>query len=115
MQCPPFFSLGPKYVSCREILPKTVLNNQCTILGPSLTVDIKPKGVWSNDIAVVLDDPFDAEWAALATRENVSPATGLDKSYPLTIESPSSTNPFTNTPSQLQNASSGVKAFELQM
>ena len=86
------------------------------ITGPPSTDDIKSKGAWSNnDIAIVLDDPFDAEWAALATRENASPATGLDKSQKLTMESPSSTNPFTNSSSQLQNASSSVKAFELQL
>ena len=78
------------------------------------TVDIKPKPLWSNEIAVVLDDPFDAEWAALATRENVSPSTGLDKSHELMHSTPS-TNPFASTPSQLQNSSSAVKAFELQM
>ena len=32
-------------------------------------------------MAVVLDDPFDAEWAALATREkNPSPASGMENS-----------------------------------
>ena len=65
---------------------------------------------------MVLDDPFDAEWAALATREHVTPTTGVEKSHELNRESPSSTNPFTNAPSQLQNnSSSAIKAFELQM
>ena len=77
-------------------------------------VDIKAKGIWSNDIAVVLDDPFDAEWAALATRDSTSPATDLDKSHKFSIEA-TSTNPFTNSPTPLQNSSSAVKAFELQM
>jgi len=85
-------------------------------LGDSTTTDIKSKNVWTSDVAVVLDDPFDAEWAALATREkNPSPAAGLDKSQEFMNDSVSSTNPFTSTPSQIQTPSSTVKAFELQL
>ena len=87
-----------------------------TNLGDSTTTDIKSKNVWTSDVAVVLDDPFDAEWAALATREkNPSPAAGLDKSQEFMNDSVSSTNPFTSTPSQIQTPSSTVKAFELQL
>ena len=67
-------------------------------------------------MAVVLDDPFDAEWAALATREkNPSPASGMEKSLEFMNDSVSSTNPFTSTPPQIQTPSSTVKAFELQL
>ena len=87
-----------------------------TISGAPSTVDIKSKSLWSSDVAVVLDDPFDAEWAALATREkNPSSATDLDKSQEFMNDSVSSTNPFTSTPSQLQTPTSTVKAFELQL
>ena len=86
------------------------------ILGTPSTVDIKTTNLWHNEIAVVLDDPFDAEWAALATRENVLPASNFEKSHDFSRESPPSTNPFTNSPSQLENnSSSAIKAFELQM
>ena len=83
---------------------------------PPTTTDIKSKNVWNSDVAVVLDDPFDAEWAALATREkNHSPSSGMDKSQEFMNDSVSSTNPFTSNPSQIQTPSSTVKAFELQL
>ena len=86
-------------------------------LGSEPTIDITATNLWSNVSAVVLDDPFDAEWAALATRENVTPSDVVEQSQHLTRESPSSsTNPFAIAPPQLQNnTSSAIKAFELQM
>lgn len=64
---------------------------------------------WSLSESGILDDPFDAEWAALAARKEPSSTT-------------SSTNPFNAHPVDTSNAeqtSNGsmpnVKAFELQM
>jgi hypothetical protein len=107
------YSVDPYNVQHKDTSLKTPENK---IAGSEPTIDITATNLWNNVSAVVLDDPFDAEWAALATRENVTPTSGVEKSHELNRESPSSTNPFTNAPSQLQNnSSSAIKAFELQM
>lgn len=60
------------------------------------TVATSNGGVESNSVSVVLDDPFDADWAALATRS-------FDRK-----------NPFISGP-DVENASGVQKTFELQM
>ena len=62
--------------------------------------------IWQNDVSKsILEDPFDAEWAAIATR-NSEPSNNFDES---TKNTP--TNPFLES----QDKNTSVKAFELQL
>eukprot|EP00095_Tigriopus_kingsejongensis_P008971 maker-scaffold334_size202906-snap-gene-1.39 protein:Tk08971 transcript:maker-scaffold334_size202906-snap-gene-1.39-mRNA-1 annotation:"protein numb" len=64
----------------------------------------KSEEFWGEaDKSAILDDPFDAEWAALATRNN---SRNTD---------PISTNPTTNPFRETTSDTNGVKAFELRM
>ncbi|XP_040563337.1 protein numb isoform X3 [Lepeophtheirus salmonis] len=87
-------------------------NNGGSLLGvdkqkSSNTPFISTEEIWSTKSSI-LDDPFDAEWAALATKRNNSKnLISSADSYSSTASSP--TNPFR------QNNPSIKTAFELQM
>eukprot|EP00096_Caligus_rogercresseyi_P013493 TRINITY_DN612_c0_g1_i3.p1 TRINITY_DN612_c0_g1~~TRINITY_DN612_c0_g1_i3.p1 ORF type:complete len:588 (+),score=169.78 TRINITY_DN612_c0_g1_i3:129-1892(+) len=79
----------------------------------SHTPFISTEEIWSTKSSI-LDDPFDAEWAALATKRNNSKnLLGGSDSYSSTASSP--TNPFRQNNNNNNSNPSIKTAFELQM
>lgn len=78
----------------------------------------KAEDLWGEaDKSAILDDPFDAEWAALATRNNSKNATTTNiTTTGVTSTASTPTNPFRTSPSDNNpHPTIGIKTFELKM
>ncbi|XP_059096442.1 protein numb homolog isoform X2 [Tigriopus californicus] len=76
----------------------------------------KAEDLWGEaDKSAILDDPFDAEWAALATRNNSKNATTTTMTGATSTAS-TPTNPFRTSPSDNNPpANNSIKTFEMKM